>query len=88
MKEPWALTFFKGAVYEFIYNEDSKFSLPHVGLLNDLLDQSSIDLFRNTPTLVAQPSMKYVKYDPEKPTDQCKEEYYSSWLVGTILDRT
>ena len=61
-KEPRKLLFFVGAVYQFTYNNDGKFTQSQMGLLLDLPSQGDIENFRKIAIMVAPPGIKAVSY--------------------------
>ena len=46
LKEPSLLLFFRGAIFEFTYNQEGKFSQSQIALLFDLPSQDDIDNWR------------------------------------------
>ena len=88
VKEPNELLFFRGAKYEFTYNEETKFSQSQLGLLFDLPQQEDLDRFHKVNILVAPPGIKDIDFD----TNSSKEFYvnlgFREVKVGIAPDRT
>ena len=78
---------FKGAFYEFTYNEDRKFSQSQMCLLYDLPEQTTIDLFKNISVLVAPPGVKHILFEPDKSITNYISDGYVLQNVGTALER-
>ena len=51
LKEPSLLLFFRGAIFEFTYNQEGKFSQSQIALLFDLPSQDDIDNWRRKKNL-------------------------------------
>ena len=88
VKEPNELLFFRGAKYEFTYNEETKFSQSQLGLLFDLPQQEDLDRFHKVNILVAPPGIKDIDFD----TNSSKEFYvnlgFREVKVGIAPERT
>ena len=82
LKEPRSILFFKGAVYEFTYNEDKKFNQSQLGLLLNIPSQADIDVFRKIPILVAPPGVKVVDFDEDKTQGDYISEGWGLQNVG------
>ena len=50
-------TIFRGAVYDFTYNNEGKFSASQMCLLFDLPSQDNLDTFRKIKVLAAPPGL-------------------------------
>ena len=87
LKEPISLLFFKGAVYQFTYNEKKKFTQSQLGLIVDFPSQNDLDYCKAISILVAPPGMKVLEYDIEKPHEEYISEGWSPQYVGIAPER-
>ena len=81
LKEPRKLLFFKGATYEFTYNNPGNFQQSQLCVLTELPTQEDIDNFRNITVVAAPPGVQEVEFSPDRTT-----EYYESkgWNVRQV----
>ena len=87
-KEPKTLLFFRGAIYQFTYNDDGNFSQSQLGLLLQLPSQASVDNFRKIPIMVAPPGIKVVEFDETKVKDQYIADGWIEKQVGMCPEFT
>ena len=87
-KEPKTLLFFRGAMYQFTYNDDGKFTQSQLGLLLEVPDQNCLDHFRKIPIMVAPPGVKVVEFDGSKSKHDYILEGWVETLVGMCPERT
>ena len=87
-KEPRKLLFFVGAVYQFTYNNDGKFTQSQLGLLLDHPCQGDIENFRKNTIMVAPTGIKVVKFDDSKTREEYISEGWVKKYVGTSPERT
>ena len=87
-KEPKTLLFFRGAIYQFTYNDDGNFSQSQLGLLLQLPSQDSVDNFRKIPIMVAPPGIKVVEFDETKVKHQYITDGWIEKLVGMCPEFT
>ena len=70
LKEPDTLLLFRGAVYEFTYNKEGKFSQGQMAILYDLPRQDSLDRNKTIKILAAPPGVQDINdFDLSKPND-------------------
>ena len=75
------ITVFVGAVYQFTYNEDGKFSQSQLGLLLELPSQFDIDNLRSIQIMVASPGNSLLEYDES----MCMDDYISDgWVLSSV----
>ena len=87
VKEQETLLLFKGAVYEFTYNNDGYFSQAQSAILYDLPSQEDIDRWRKIPVLAAPTGTKDIHFG----SDATKESYlalgFTEVKVGPAPER-
>ena len=88
VKEPNELLFFRGAKYEFTYNEESKFSQSQLALLYDLPSQDVLDGFRKLFVLAAPPGIKDIEFDTDASKEFYLEKGFKEVKVGVAPERT
>ena len=66
VRETQSLLFFKGAIYEFTFNKDRRFSHSQLALLLTVPTQADVNEFKSIDILVAPPGIHDVEYDPLK----------------------
>ena len=82
------MLFFRGAIYQFTYNNEGNFTQSQVGLLLDIPDQICLDHYRQIPIMVAPPGVKVVEFDDRKSTDEYIHEGWVEKLVGMCPERS
>ena len=87
LKEQKSILFFKGALHQFTYNKDGKFSQSQLGLLLKLPDERCIEQFKKIEILVAPPGLKWTLYDPNKLESDYINEGWIKEYVGTAPER-
>ena len=87
-KEPRELLFFKGALYQFTFNDDRNFTQSQLGLLIDLPNQNDTNNFRKIPIMVAPPGVKVSEFDVNKSKSEYIREGWVQKSVGMCPDRT
>ena len=87
-KEPWKLLFFVGAVYQFTYNEDGKFSQSQLGLLLELPSQCVIDNFRPINILVSPPGNNFLEYNPNMTMNDYIQDGWVLTSIGVSPERS
>ena len=88
LKEPNTLLFFKGAKYEFTYNEEGKFSQSQTAILYDLPSQEYLDSWRNIKVLAAPPGMKDIQLNVNENKQYFIERGFKEVNVGIAPERT
>ena len=88
LKEPRSLLFFKGAVYQFTFNEDGKFTQSQLCMLIQLPSQDVIDSFMKIRLMVAPTGVKFIEYDDQKRMSEYIEEGWVEHLVGIAPERS
>ena len=86
-KEPRKLLFFVGAVYQFTYNEDGKFSQSQLCLLLELPSKFDIDNFRAIQVMVSPPGNNFLEYDPNMIMDDYIQDGWVLTSVGVAPER-
>ena len=87
-KEPNLLLFFRGAKYEFTYNQEGKFSQSQMALLYDLPDQTDLNGWKKIKVLAAPPGIKDIEFDEEASKDLYLERGFKEVRVGVAPERT
>ena len=88
-KEPKTLLFFRGAFYQFTYNDDGgNFTQSQLGLLLDVPDQDCLDHFRQISIMVAPPGEKVVEFDARKGKDEYTVAGWVEHFVGMCPERS
>ena len=67
LKEPTQLLFFRGAIYEFTYNKEGKFSQSDTALLYDLPTQEDLNDWKKIPVLLSPPGLSSIDFDEDTP---------------------
>lgn len=88
VREPETLLFFKGAVYEFTYNQPGQFSYSQMALLLDVPTEEELKNFKKIKVLAAPPGLKEILYNKEKSKDEYILEGYVEVKVGVPVTRT
>ena len=88
LKEQRTLLFFKGALYQFTFNKENKFSQSQLGLLLKIPSREDLSLFRKIEILVAPPGMKWTMYDMTKSEADYINNGWSKQMVGLPPDRS
>ena len=71
LKEPKKLLFFKGTIYEIIFNKESEYSQLQIALLFDMPSEEDLTNQHKIKILIALNGLKEVVFDNNK----TKEEY-------------
>ena len=87
-KEPRNLLCFVGAVYQFTYNCEGKFSQAQIGLLLDLPNTEDIGAFRKISIMVAPPGIRIVEFDCSKARDEYINEGWETKNVSVSPKRS
>ena len=82
MKEPCTILFFKGAIYEFTYNKDDKFSQGKMALFYDIPDQQTVAQSRKLKVLSAPTGLHYIQFDKSKSNNDYSEMVFYEVKVG------
>jgi predicted GIY-YIG superfamily endonuclease len=88
VKEPNEILFFRGAKYEFTYNEEDKFSQSQLGLLFDMPCQNDLDRFRKIAVLAAPPGIKDIEFEADVSKDYYLSKGFKEVKVGVAPERT
>ena len=89
LKEPDTLLLFRGAVYEFTYNREGKFSQGQMAILYDLPRQDLIDRNKTIKILAAPPGVQDINdFDVSKPKDFYLDKGYKEVGIGMAPERT
>jgi hypothetical protein len=89
LKEPRTLLFFRGAVYEFTYNNDEKYSQGQMALLFDLPSQDIIDRNKKIKILAAPPGLQDVdEFDHTVPKEFYLSKGFNEVTIGIAPERT
>ena len=76
-----------GAVYQFTYNCDGKFTQSQLGLLLDLPTKTDIQNFKKVKLMVAPPGVKVLEYDRQKRRHEYISEGWREQYVDTAPER-
>ena len=71
MKEPVQFLFFRGALYDFTYNKEGKFSQSDTALLFDIPSQTDLNDWKKIKVLLAPPGLSSFEFQQ----DTTKEFY-------------
>jgi hypothetical protein len=88
VKEPRTLLLYRGAVYEFTYNDRGKFSQSQIGLLYDVPLQIDLDRCKKFNTLVAPPGVKDITWDRDATKQHYLDLGFVEQKVGLAPERT
>ena len=88
LKEQRKILFFKGALFQFTFNQDKEFSQSQLCLLLKIPTRRDLSIFKKIEVLVAPPGLKWTTYDSEKQEEEYIAEGWRKQLVGTSTDRT
>jgi hypothetical protein len=82
------IAFFRGAKYEFTFNEEGKFSNAQMAILFELPSQQSIDEWRKIKVLAAPPGIKDIDFDEDADKESYIRKGFQEVLVGLCPERT
>ena len=89
LKEPDTLLFFRGAIYEFTYNIEEKFSQGQMALLFDLPSQDNINRNKKINILAAPPGLQDIEdWDETLPKEYYLNQGYTEVKIGIAPERT
>ena len=88
VKEPRTLLLYRGAVYEFTYNDRGKFSQSQIGLLYDVPLQIDLDRCKKFNILVAPPGVKDITWDRDATKQYYLDLGFVEQKVGLAPERT
>ena len=80
--------FFKGALYQFTFNQDGNFSQSQLCLLLKVPSNDDILHFRKVEVLAAPPGLKWIMYDPNMTEDNYINKGWDKVTVGLPPDRS
>ena len=88
LKEPQTLLFFRGAVYEFTYNDpDNRFTQSSLCVLFELPSPISVMQFQRVKVLAAPVGLKDYEFDSSKTLDEYVAEGWYETSVSTAQER-
>jgi hypothetical protein len=87
LKEPTNLLFFRGALYEFTYNKEGKFSQSDTALLFDLPSQDYINDWKNIPVLLSPPGLSSIEFDESLSKQFYVDQGFKEVYVGIAPQR-
>ena len=88
VKEPRAIIFFRGALFEFTYNDQVRgFTQSSLCVLFSLPSRESVDQFQRIKVLAAPPGIKDHTFDQNKTLDEYVEEGWFETYVHTAPER-
>lgn len=88
VKEPNLVLFFRGAKYEFTYNDEGKFSQSQMVLLYDLPSQNDLDTWKKIKVLAAPPGIKDIEFNEDDTKQSFIDKGFIEVKVGVAPDRT
>ena len=88
LKEPSTILFFKGAIYEFTYNKDDKFSQGKMALFYDIPDQQTVAQSIKVKVLAAPTGLSDIQFDESNSNNDYLKMGFYEVKVGIAPIRT
>eukprot|EP00957_Ditylum_brightwellii_P204571 15339860-Ditylum_brightwellii.AAC.1 len=87
LKKGDILTVNGGAIYEFTYNKEGKFSQSDTALLFDLPSQDDVDEWKSICVLVSPPGISSIEFNETSSKQSFLEQGFKEVFVGVAPQR-